>query len=74
MTKIKFRTLPLWRESAHVYRHRALCVALEPCAVLVREKGRRTVYRVPIESVLILGAQLEARRIREERKNRKKGK
>lgn len=75
MTKIKFRPAPLWRESAHVFQRRALCVALEPCAVLVREKGRRTVYRVPIESVLMLGARLEVARRKaekaEKRKNRK---
>lgn len=74
MIQIKFRPRPLWRESAHCYTGRAVLVALEPCAVLVRLKGKRAVYRVPIEHVFRAGAVLEARRILAEKKAKKKGK
>lgn len=74
MTKLKFRAVPLWRESAHIFQRRALCVALEPCAVLVRLKGTRTVYTVPIESVLMLGARLEVARRKAEKLAKRKQK
>lgn len=72
MNQIKFRARPLWRESAHTYTGRAVLVALEPCAVLVRLKGCRAVYRVPVENVFKTGALLEARRIMIEKKQARK--
>ena len=72
MIQIRFKARPSWRESAHLYQGRVLLVALEPCAVLVRQKGRRAVYRVPIESIFKTGAVLEARRIMFEKKQAKK--
>lgn len=72
MIKIKFRARPAWRESEHTYTGRAVLVALEPCAVLVRLKGKRAVYRVPFEQVFRAGAMLEARRIMAEKRAAKK--
>lgn len=73
MRQILFKTRPIWRESAHMYTGRVVLVALEPCAVLVRLKGKHAVYRVPFESVFRIGATLEARRIMAEKKAKKKG-
>lgn len=74
MTPIRFKARPTWRESSHCYTGRAVLVALEPCAVLVRLKGKRAIYRVPIDHVFRIGATLEARRIMAEKKAKKKGK
>lgn len=77
MTPIRFKARPNWRESSHCYTGRAVLVALEPCAVLVRLKGKRAIYRVPIDHVFRIGATLEARRImaekKEARRARRKG-
>ena len=72
MNRIKFRPKPIWRETEHVKQGREILLALEPCAVLVRLKGTRTTYRVPVETLYTLGATLEARRIMAEKKQAKK--
>lgn len=72
MRAIQFKAKPVWRESAHTYTGRAVLVALEPCAVLVRLKGLQAVYQVPVENVFKTGALLEARRIMIEKKQARK--
>lgn len=72
MFKIQFKPKPVWRETEHTRQGREILLALEPCAVLLRLKGTRTTYRVPVETLYTLGATLEARRIMAEKKQAKK--
>jgi hypothetical protein len=72
MTPIRFKARARYRESAEIACGRAVCLALEPSAVLVRLKGMRTAYRVPVRELYVLGAKLEARRIMFEKQSRKK--
>lgn len=77
MQSIRYRVKPLWKESSNHFTGRVVLVALEPGAVLVRLKGKRMTYRIPIDYIFEIGALLEARRYKAEkeaaRKARRKG-
>lgn len=72
MTPIKYHDRPRWRESQHLAQGRAVCVALEPTAVLIRLKGLRTVLRLPLGLAYVQASRLEAQRIVTERAERRK--
>ena len=57
------------RETSVKHHGRPLVVLIPPTAdvLLIREKGRRTVYEVPALAVFSVGAKLAAARIRAER-------
>lgn len=56
------------RESLVRVRGRSIVVTVNTHFVVLREKGRRSSYEVPIEACYWLGAKAEARRKAEERK------
>lgn len=74
MQAIKFRPRPLWKETSNHYRGNVIVIALEPGAVLLRLKRKRTTYRVPVDLIFQTGAALEARRLRAEAVARRKAK
>lgn len=59
---------PVRRETATVYRRRALMVELTAHAAIIREKGRRDRVTVPWDAVYECGLKLRARKLREEKR------
>jgi len=72
MTKIKYRPKPIWRMSDAYHSGRAICIGLEPTAIVLRLFGTKTTLRMPIESAFWQAAVLEARRIRAEKEKARK--
>lgn len=72
---MKRPTRTVRRESLATYRGRPLVLLVPPTAdvILIREKGRRTIYEVPALAVFSMGAKLAAARIRAEKIARRKG-
>lgn len=73
MTKLKFTNAPRWRETDVVVRDgrtRTLAVALQPTALLLRLKGTRTVYTLPLQTAYLRAVHLAADAARESRKSR----
>lgn len=70
MSGIKLRKSgdPIWRESEGSYANRAIAIALEPRSVVVRLKGTRRQYRVPITWVYLKACEMEASSVRVKRK------
>lgn len=77
MTRISERKTKLRAETSARYRGRELMIVLEPHDILLREKGRRQAFAVPIVAVYELGmrlAAIEARRMKAERKKARSAK
>lgn len=76
MTKIRFNPAPRWRESESSSRERGkirhIAIATEPTALLFRLKGTRGVCRLPIATAYQMACQLEANRVRQERREARK--
>ncbi len=72
MRSIQFKARPVWKKSDATYTGRAVCVALEPSAILVRLFGTRTTLRLPIQVAFFQAAALEARRIKSEKEQAKR--
>jgi hypothetical protein len=72
MTLLSKRKTKLIFETDNVVRGRTLVVEPERLVCNIRLKGTRKRYTINWETVLIYAAQIEANRIREERKARRK--
>jgi len=76
MTPIRYKARPTYRVSEVVSRDgrkaREILVALEPAAILLRLKGCRTTLRLPLSVAFLKAAQLEADRVRAEKKTNRK--
>lgn len=75
MTRIAERKTKLRAETSARYRGRELMLSIEPHDIILREKGRRQAFAVPIIAVYELGmklAAMEARRLKAERRRSNK--
>jgi hypothetical protein len=63
------------RETSVTHRGRPLVILVPPTAdiILIREKGRRTVYEVPALAMFSVGAKLAAAKLRADRAAKRKG-
>lgn len=72
MTRLDERKTKMRAETNARYRGRTLIISIEPHDIILREKGRRTCFAVPIIAVYELGmklAALELRRLKADRRH-----
>lgn len=73
MTALAKRKTRLSFETDTLVRRRPVVVEPEPLVCVVRLKGTRQRYAISWETVFMHAAEIAARKLREERKQRKKG-